>query len=189
MSFFKQRKTAIIIFVIVVVVFSLIGCHRSLSRAVSKVEDAFFDKSLLQADGYYTCPADQLKNCVKLSNRLLSVIGKDGQWAQVYDDLKTARLALDDALGDRDIKRIANSNQVLVDAVAAVEAMVEAGATLPDSNDDYNAIIADFHSAQSVLDNNAYNAHVLAFRKEVLTPFPTNILRHLAFVASPETFP
>ena len=189
MEFFKKRNTAIAVFVVVVVVFSLIGCHLSLSRAVRQVEDAFFDKTLLHADGYYTCPADQLQNCVALSNRLLSVIGQDSQWSEAYEELKTCRLALDDALRDRDIQRIANSNQALVEAVAAVEALVEAGAPLPDSNDDFYAIISDFHGAQSVLDNNAYNNHVLAFWDGVLNPFPTNILRHLTFVAPPETFP
>ena len=189
MNFFKQRKNAIAVFVAVVVLFSLIGCHLSLSRAVHRAEAAFFDKTLLRTDGYYTCPADQLEICVALSNRLLSVIGQDGQWAGVYDGLNSSRLALDGALRDRDIKRIASTNQSLVEAVAAVEATVASGAVLPDSNDDYDAIIADFHSAQSVLDNNAYNAHIMAFWKDTLTPFPTNILRHLAFVAPPETFP
>ena len=189
MEFFKKRKNAIVIFVAVVVVFSLIGCHLSLSRACRQVEAAFFDKSLLHQDGYYTCPGDQLENCIKLTNRLLSVIGTDGEWAEAYDALNSGRYALEDALRDRDIRRIANNNQVLVDAVAAVESLVAAGASLPDSYDDYDAILADFHSAQNVLDSNAYNAHVMAFWKEVLTPFPTNILRHLAFVTPPETFP
>ena len=189
MDFLKNRKTAIAIFVIVVIVFSLIGCHLSLSRACSQVEDAFFDKSLLHADDYYTCPGDQLNNCVKLANRLLSVIGSDGQWAEDYAALRDSRLALDGALASRDISRIAGSNQQLVEAVMSVREHVETGVPLPESYDDYDAIISDFFSAQAVLDNNAYNSHVLAFYSDVLGRFPANILRHLAFVDPPETFP
>ncbi len=189
LAFFKKRSTAIGVFILVVLVFSLLGCHLSLSRACRQAEEAFFDRSKLQVEGYYTCPGDQLEQSLKLANRLLSVIGSEGEWAAPYEALRAARLELDAALDRRDIPAIAAANQSLAEAVAAVESLHDAGASLPDSNDDYDAIVSDFASAQAVLDAPAYNEHILAFREDVLSRFPTNLLRRLTFVKAPETFP
>ncbi len=189
MDLFKKRSTAIAVFVVVVAVFTLAGSHLSLTRVCRKAEDAFFDKSLLQAEDYHTCPGEQLDYCVDDANRLLSVIGTDGPWAGPYEALRAARLGLIDALEARDIPAIGAANQALSEAVQEVEDAKQSGAPLPDSYDDYDAIVSDFHSAQSVLDDSAYSEHILAFREDVLGAFPANILRRLTGVRAPETFP
>lgn len=189
MDFFKKRSAAIGVFVLVVAAFSLIGCRLSLNRACRKAEDAFFDKALLQSEGYYTCPAEQLGYCLSYANRLLSVIGQEGDWADAYATLRDARQGLSDALDERDIPAIGQANQALVEAVAGVRALADAGTPLPDSHDDYSAIVSDFDGAQAVLDSPAYNEHILAFREKELGAFPANILRHLLGVKAPETFP
>ena len=189
MSLLKKRSFAIVVFVIVVILFTLLGSHLSLDRACRRAEAAFFDKSLLQAEDYHTCPGEQLDYCVDYANRLLSVIGTDGEWSGAYEALRTARLELIDALDARDIPAIGRADQALEEAVQAVETLVRDGAELPESHDDYDAIISDLHSAQALLDDSAYSDHILAFRERVLTPFPANILRHLTGVRAPETFP
>lgn len=189
MSLLKKRSFAICVFVVTVIVFTLIGSHLSLERACRKAEAAFFDKSLLQSDDYHTCPGEQLDYCVDYANRLLSVIGTDGEWAGPYEALRAARLGLIDALEARDIPAIGEADQALTEAVQAVENVVRDGGALPDSHDDYDAIIDDFHGAQAVLDDPAYSEHILAFRDQVLGRFPANILRHLTGVRTPETFP
>ncbi len=189
MEFFKKRSTAIVIFVLVVVLFTFIGARRSLNKACREAEAAFFDKSLLHADGYYTCPGEQLDYCVDYATRLLTVIGTDGPWTDAYEGLVQARLGLMDALDGRNIPEISQANQALVEAVTAVEAAKDSGAPLPSSYDDYDAIVADFGSAQAVLDDQAYSDHILAFQDDVLGAFPANILRHLLGVKAPETFP
>ena len=189
MGLLKKRSTAIVIFVVVVVLFSFLGCKRSLNKACREAEEAFFDKSLLKADGGYSAPADHLENCVDLSNRLLSVIGTDGEWADAYNAVKDARSGLIDALEARDISAIGEANQALAKAVAQVEAAKAAGAPMPESYDDYDKIVSDFHGAQAALDDSAYNDHILAFRDKVLSAFPAGLLRHVTGVAAPETFP
>ena len=189
MSILKKRSTATVVFVVVVVLFSFLGCRRSLNKACRQAEAAFFDKSLLKADGGYSAPADHLENCVDLSNRLLSVIGTDGQWSGAYDAVKAARSDLLDALDARDIPAIGAANQALVDAIAQVEAAKAAGAPLPESHDDYDKIVSDFHSAQDELESSAYSSHIQTFRDDVLSAFPTSILRRLTGVSAPETFP
>ena len=189
MSFLKKRSTAIVIFVLVVVLFGAFGARRSLNKACREAEAAFFDASQLHADGYYTCPGDQLGYCVDYATRLLTVIGSDGPWADAYEGLVQARLGLMDALDARNIPDIAAADQALVKAVAAVKEAKDSGTPLPESYDDYDAIVADFDGAQAVLDDPAYSEHILAFRDEVLGVFPANILRHLPGVKAPETFP
>lgn len=188
MEFFKKRSTAVAVFVVTVIVFTLIGSHLSLSRACKQVEDAFFDKTLLQEDGYYTCPGDQLENCVKLANRLLSVIGSDGEWAEAYANLRDRRLALDAALESRDIALLFEETSLFMDAVADVEAVRDGGASLPDSYDDFDAIISDIYSAQAEAADPAYNNHVQAFIDGTLAVFPTNILRRLTGVKLPDAY-
>ena len=189
MDFFKKRSVAVGVFVLTVVLFTLIGSHRSLDRACRKAEDAFFDKSLLPAEGYYTCPGEQLDYCVDDANRLLSVIGSDGAWAGAYEALATARRDLADALDERDIPAIGKASKAFAQAVQQVEAVKASGAALPDSHDDYDAIIAGLRSALALLDDSAYADHIQAFREDVLGAFPANILRHLTGVHAPETFP
>lgn len=189
MDFLKKRSTAIGVFVLTVILFTLIGSHLSLSRACKKAEDAFFDKSLLQAEGYYTCPGDQLNYCVDYANRLLSVIGTDGAWTGAYEALRDARRELADALEARDIPSIGRANQALAEAVQQVRSTAGSGASLPDSSDDYATIVSEFDSAQALLDNSAYSDHILSFREDVLGAFPANILRRLTAVKAPETFP
>lgn len=190
MDFFKKRSTAIGVFVVVVILFSLIGCHLSLGRACRKAEAAFFDRSLLRDAGSYSCPGDHLKNCADLANRLLSVVGGDNEpYAGAYEQLRAARLDLLDALESRDIPAAGAASQSLAEAVEAVKAVKASGAALSESYDDYEQIIADLDGAQAALDNNGYNDYILAFREDVLDRFPTGLLRHLAFVDAPETFP
>lgn len=189
MDFFKKRSTAIGVFVLVVVAFSLVGCRLSLDRACRKAEAAFFDADLLDADGYYTCPGDQLEYCVDYATRLLTVIGTDGAWADAYEALVQARLGLMDALDAKNIPDAAAANEALAEAVADVEAVRASGAPMPASYDDIDEIIASFDGAQSVLDDPAYSSHILAFREDVLGAFPASILRHLLGVKAPETFP
>ena len=138
MDFFKKRQSAVVVFVAVVALFSLIGCHLSLGRACRHVEEAFFDKALLADYNTYTCPGDQLDNCVKLSNRLLSVINGQEALSGEYEAVLQARLSLDQALDAGDISDIYDANAALVSAVAAVDEQVTmADMPLHESSDDY----------------------------------------------------
>ena len=189
MDFFKKRSTAIAVFVIVAAAFSLIGSRLSLERACRRAEAAFFDADLLDVDGYYTCPGDQLAYSVDYATRLLTVIGRDGAWADAYEALVQARLGLMDALDAKNIPDIAAADQALAEAVASVRAVRASGAPMPDSYDDYDEIIAGFEGAQTVLEDPAYSSYILAFREKELGAFPANVLCRLLGVRMPETFP
>lgn len=189
MELFKKRSAALAVFVAVVIVFTLIGCHRSLGKACQGAEDAFFDKTLLADYGVYTSPGDQLEYCVKLANRLLSVINGQEALSSEYASVRDARQALSEALNTGDISDIYDANAVLVLAVSAVDEQVTlADMPLPESSDDYDSIMADFRSAQRVADESPYNTLVDDFIFSTIRPFPTNLLRVFSVTSLPEKY-
>lgn len=188
MDIFKKRGTAVTVFVLAVVIFSLIGCHRSLSKACAAVEDGFFDSALLADYGDHTCPGDQINACINYANRLLSVINGADALADSYAAVRDSRQALADAMQSGDISDIYAANQTLYQAVSDLDAEVQSGASLPESNDDYASIVSDFFSAQRVISASAYNDYVDDFIQTTIRPFPTNVLRALSFVSLPEKF-
>ena len=188
MDFLKNRKAAVAIFVAVVVVFSLIGCHISLNRACRGVENVFFDRTQYSGYDYFTAPGDQLNACVNYANRLLSVINGSDALTEDYTAVLESSLALSEALERRDISEIYTANSALSAAVSAADEKVRAGAPLRDSSDDYETIVSDFFSAQRVAAQSPYNDIVDAFISGTANAFPTGILRRLAFVRLPEKF-
>jgi hypothetical protein len=188
MEALKKRQNAIVVFVVVVVVFTLLGCHRSLSKVCRQAEAAFMEKGAFSDQGYYTSPAAQLDNCLKYANRLLSVISGSDELSEAYAAIRDSRSALDSALASQDISDIYDANQVLSAAVAQADALVQAGAVLPDSSDDYDTIISDFWAAQSVAEQSPYNDYVDEFIRTTVRPFPTNILRVVSLVSLPEKY-
>jgi hypothetical protein len=188
MEALKKRQNAIVLFVVVVVVFTLLGCHRSLSKVCRQAETAFMEKGAFSDQGYYTSPGDQLKSCVKYANRLLSLLSGSQELTESYNAIRDSRLALDSALEAQDISDIYDANQALVEAVTQADALVQAGAPLSASGDDYDTIVSDFFAAENVAAQSPYNDYVDDFIRTTIRPFPTNILRVAAFVKLPEKY-
>ena len=178
MSALKSRRTATAVFVVVVIVFSLLGCHLSLGRRVRTVEASFFAEEL-------TAPATQLNEAAKYANRILSAIN-----GAVDDDLYTAlsdsRSALLDALDAQDIPAAHDALEALEEAANAVAAA--AGGVTFDTVEDLDALFDDLAGAMRVARSSDYNSEVDSFMDTIANRFPTNLLRRIAFVDMPERF-
>lgn len=178
MSALKSRRTAIAVFVAVVIVFSLLGCHLSLGRRVRAVEGRFFAEEL-------TAPATQLNEAAKYANRILSVInGVLGD--ELYTALSDSRSALLDALNAQDIPAAHDALDALEEAANAVATAAE-GVTF-DTVEDLDALFGDLAGAARVARNSSYNSEVDRFMDTIANRFPTNLLRRIAFVDMPERF-
>lgn len=189
MDLLKNRKTAIAIFIVVVIAFSLIGCRLSFSKACDTIELAFYDRAAITADdvyGYYSAPASHLNYCARYANRLLSIVSGHVP-EELYNGVYESRAALLDALGTGDISDMYDAYTALTEAV---EALHETAGTMTfsDTSDDYDTVYADFISASQAAGESGYNLYVDEFIQNTANQFPTSILRRLTGVELPEKF-
>ena len=187
MNILKKRQTAVIVFVVVVIAFTLIGAHRSINKLCRSAENAFFEKGVLTDYDYYTVPYDHIDNILGYTNRLLSVINSDA-FTEEYAAVSAARVQLRTAGESRDISDIYDAVEAVRTAVDDVEAAVQAGAELPPSNDSYDDIMSNLIAALQNLENCPYNQYIEDFSDAKLRAFPTNILRVFSGVKAPERF-
>ncbi len=178
MNALKSRKTAIAVFVAVVIIFSLLGFRLSFDRRCRSIERTFFADTL-------TSPGSQLAECVKYANRILAVIQgqvDDGCYTAVRD----SRAALADALETQDVAAAAAANTALT---AAVNDAAEAanGLTL-DTPEDWALLLSEFADAERVSASSDYNETVERFTATTAERFPASVLRHIVPVELPAKF-
>ena len=197
MDMLKKRKTALWIFIAVVLVFTVIGSHRSLTNVCDSTEELFFDRELLierrktmdltdgsvqPTDGYYSAPADHLKNCADYANRILSLI-KDDVSEDIYNEIRDSRRTLLDALGVRDISDIYDAQTELYAQVTQLDEQV-----ITNNYDDFNSVYTDFINANHAAESSGYNQIADHVIRTELNEFPANILRVLTGVELPEKY-
>lgn len=178
MNILKNRKIAVVIFIVVVIAFSLIGGHRSLQKACSEVENTFYSETF----SAYTTPAKQLDHAADYANRLLSIV-QDDVSQDVYDAIADSRRALLDALETEDISAACDASTALETAVLALD-----GTVITNNYDDYGAVRTDLLSALSAADTMGYNDYVDKFCKTTLKTFPANLIAALTGVNMPEKY-
>lgn len=201
----QNRKFAIAVFVVIVIVFTLLGSHRSLSRLSAQMENAFFDKRVLAElrtelldaqshgfdelgsyrlamDGYYSAPAAHLEDCANYANRILSLI-KDDVPEQTYNDIYESRQALIAALESMDISDIYDAHRSLYESITELD-----GNSVTNNYDDFDAVQVDFLNASHLAEESGYNQCVDYFMLTEMNRFPANILRRITSVDMPEKY-
>lgn len=201
----QNRKFAIAFFVVVVIVFTLLGSHRSLSRLSVQMEDAFFDKRVLSErrtelldtqshgfdelgsytmtmGGYYSAPAAHLEDCADYANRILSLI-KDDVSEDTYNEIYEGRRALIASLESMDISDIYDAHRSLYESIMELD-----GNSVTNNYDDFDAVQVDFLNASHLAEESGYNQCVDYFMLTEMSRFPANILRRLTSVDMPEKF-
>ncbi len=191
MEFFKKRRNAILIAVVVIVLATVFGVHRSLSSAIRKVEDGFADGVFSETLGYQLPSIEsQLRVQSNAGTNMLTIGAKYGAVSAETQALREARLSLQELLeGDAGPSLLYDADQRFVEAAEALYRALSAlddltAADRADLETDYGNITG----AARVIANSEYNDSVRAFQRDVLGVFPTNLLRHIAFVDGPELF-
>ena len=205
MKILQNRKFAILVFILVVIVWTLLGSHHSLSRAANQVEEAFFDKSALSLrraefldaqsrgfdslgsytlamEGYYSAPAAHLEDCVDYANRILALI-KDDVSEQTYNEIYEARRTLITALESRDISDIYDAQSQLHAHIMQLDESI-----VTNNYDDFISVRVDFINADDTAKDSGYNQCVDYFLITEMNRFPASILRRLTSVDMPEKF-
>ena len=205
MKILQNRKLAIVFFVVIVIVFTLLGSHRSLSQLTVQMEDAFFNKEVLSErraelldaqkkgfdelgsytlamEGYYSAPAAHLNDCVNYANRILSLI-KDDVSEDSYNEIYESRRALIAALESMDISDIYDAQAQLYEYIMQLDENI-----VTNNHDDFISVRNDFINADNTAKDSGYNQCVDYFIATEMNVFPANILRRLTSVDMPEKF-
>lgn len=205
MKILQNRKLAIAFFIVIVIVFTLLGSHRSLSRASEQVEEAFFNKEVLSQkraefqdfqsrgfdglgsytlamEGYYSAPAAHLEDCADYTNRILSLI-KDDVSEQTYNEIYESRRTLIAALESRDISDIYDAQTQLYKHIMQLDENI-----VTNNYDDFISVRVDFINADDTAKDSGYNQCVDYFMITEMNRFPANILRRLTSVDTPEKY-
>lgn len=186
MANLKKRSSAILIAVIVIILGTLFGVHRSVGSETSKIEAQFYNGVYLKQENY-TQPGinAQLEKRADAVLGLVTIANKFSDLASLTSSLRQARQELLDADGITD-KYLANEKiQTAYKELSVSLSRMSLSSTEMAATTKYSQTL---DGAQSAIKNSDYNKVVGEFRTGTLGAFPVNILKNLAFVKYPEYF-
>lgn len=189
MSTLKKRSSAIIVALVVIILGTLFGVHRSIGSETAKIETLFY-KGVYLKDEKYTQPSIQSL----LDERSTAALGlvtigmkysEDQNIQMLTDSLREARLQLLDA---KTIWLKFAANEKLQGRYKTLYTALEQFSLDDNALSALQNYASTLDGAQGVIQKSDYNRMVSEFRNNVLGDFPVNILKNLAFVKYPEYF-
>ena len=186
MKIINNRRTALMITAAVIVVATLFGMHRSLSKEVRRIEKQFYDGVFLKTEGY-------TENSIEshLNNRLKAALGLvtvAANYSEVSEETAALRSARENLMNARGITEKYAANERLQKEYDILASKL---AELPLKKKDVaDAAVysSTFFGAQASIRNSGYNSLVSGFINGTLRAFPVNVLKNIAFVKAPEYF-
>ena len=189
-NFFLKRRNAILITIAVILLATVFGVHRSLGSRIMEVADGFNDGVYNQSKGYNmkSIRSQLIIRCETAMDALTVAENYDAVEAE-RNALRSARNTLKDLLdGNGGPADLYDANYELDRAFTA---LYTALGSVSLSAEDRTYIDNDrsrMDGAAGVIADSGYNESVRAFQRDVLSVFPTNLLRPLCFVKDPELF-
>ena len=182
----KNRSAATVIAVVVVVLATLFGVHRSVNAQVTKAENAFYTGVYLEDDGYYEKSImSQLDQRTQAANGLLSIAsGVDGLKSET-DDLRKAR---EELLNAHRFSGMYDANEKLQKAYEKLLPVLEKQELPENMAEALRSYSATMDGAQTVIARSSYNDFIDDFKKDTLGAFPVSLLKYLAFTDVPQKF-
>ena len=176
----KNRTVSICITVMIVILATLFGSHRSLTAAAYPVERYF-----IEGEDAYSIQ-QQLDVREELARNLMVVAE---QYLYVDDvaliDLENALTAMEDA---DTVKEKSAANQLLTTATERMD-YVLAECQLSSADNRYRlSLRSDLAACNQNIRQSEYNTLVTTYNTDVLGKFPANILKKMTFVSELETF-
>jgi len=184
MSPFRRYSFVLPLCIVLCLLMTLFGVHRSVSRQAAKVEKSFITG--VREDGYLQPSVrGQLVNRARAALNLWTLAEDKPELSDKAEELLKTRRELISLLGAKKLSPAA--------LCAADKEMGEAFAAL------YSSVSAEdrasaagyksaFDGAALTISESGYNEAVQSFEKKVLGAFPVSILRYPAFVKAPEYF-
>lgn len=191
MKFLKKRSVAIIITVVVIILSTVFGVHRSLGHEARAVADQFSGGVYDTAQGY-TRPSirGQLDKRKDASLGLITIANNYEGVSDRADTLRVVRNRLVDALHEEKLNpsELYTINSGLQTAFDNLYKALESCDLDDKDRIDIEAYSSTFSGAASVIEKSGYNDTVREFNNSTLGVFPTNLLWRIAFIEKPQLF-
>jgi len=184
MELLKNRKFAVLITVVVVILATLLGVRGSLNRLARGAEVMFYEGVSLKDEGY-TQPAinPQLLNCAQAALDYAMVMENHPELSGETKALLSARREFIDAKSIRE-KRSANAGMQQAFAALSEKA---GGIELTQKEIDAMAVhTSTFRGAQIAIQNSSYNQQAQSFMDGA--SILAHLLRPFLFIKPPQTF-
>ena len=186
MSVLRNRRTAVIITVILCVLALLIGVRRSVGKQAADILEQF-ETGVRSASAGYTLPSvsAQLDARSNASLGLISLANQFGDLSEKSDAVRKAREALLDA---GSVSAQSAANAALASACDELIPLLEQKITDPDKVSalkDYSGVMSN---TARLIETSGYNELVRDFRSNVVGLFPVNVLYRIAGVTVPDYF-
>ena len=182
MEILKKRWMAFIVAAVVITGSTVFSVHRTLGAEIQEVADNFY------AGDYGTSNrsiSNQLGKRVDAANGLISVASAYSELSDEMQELREIRIALIGTSGIKEKHGLNNEMQKAFDTLASGLEKLELTEREEDMLSEYGST---FKNAQAVIDSAEYNNLVREFERTTLNVFPTNFLKGIAFLDSPELF-
>lgn len=182
MGFFGKRRTAAAVFVVVIIVFGVIGVNLSASRVYSRAEKQFYD-GVFAAEGNYTESAieNHLEKRIDAALGLITVLAKEPEFS---DEVSALREAREELISAKTVKEKFLANEKLEGAY------LSAANAMPDEKKSESAAksyLSTLSGAQTAILKSSYNDETKKANASVL-PGVLYPLRLLVFSEQAELF-
>lgn len=189
-NFFLKRRNAILITIAVILLATVFGVHRSLGSRIMEVADGFNDGVYNQSKGYNmkSIRSQLIIRCETAMDALTVAEHYDAAEAE-RSALRSARNTLKDLLdGNGSPSELYDANYELDRAFTALYTALNSVSLSAADREYIDNDRSRMDGAAGVIEDSGYNESVRAFQRDVLSVFPTNLLRPLCFVKDPELF-
>ena len=187
MEFFKSRKTAAALFILVAILFTIIGINRSLWALSSDIEELFYE-GIYNSEEEYTAPSisSQLEKRVNAAMGLITIGNHYEELALQTASLRDARLELLEA--ETIPAKYAANEKIEKAYLILLEALSNTAEQTEEDKAAMESYAGTLSGAQAVIINSSYNQEVQKYYNETLRTFPIQLLTPLIFVDGPEYF-
>jgi len=180
----KNRKFAILVTVVVVIIATLLGVRGSLNRLVRDVETLFAVGVYLDDEGYIQPGIEtHLRNRARSALGYATLMVNDPVYTDEAEALLAARHRL---LNAASIREKYTANEELQRAFDALIEKERAHHSTGADNEDTEYYASTFQGAQTAIKNSRYNQKALSYMNDA--SFIAQLLKPILFVRSPQVF-
>lgn len=180
----KQKKTAIIITIAAIVIFTFIGTTKSLNSLTDDIEKTFYSGVYNEEDNYTEVSiSSQLEKRIDASLGLLTIASNYEEFDIEAESLRNARHELIDA---RTIGEKYLANEHLENAYQSLAGAIGNNSFAEDDSEAFISYTDTMEGAQGIIEKSNYNDSVREYYNSITNAFPVKFLKF--FADSPEYF-